>query len=465
MEIQAFDVTTRSWLEKVVGHSVPLPSLDGKLRTDEEALSAAADCFGHVVFGKPIAVLEPGSVEDIVRMVCFAREQGIRIGPRGNGHGALGQSLVEGGIVVQMSGLHFPPAFGDDWVEVSGGMSWHDVLKVSLQRGLRPPLQPSIPSLTVGGMLSVVGMTGQSFRYGGFVDHVLRMEVVTGEGRLVGCSPTENPDLFNAALGGLGQCGIIVKARLHLIPADTHIRRVRLYYPDLDSMFDDQRLLVSDSRFQRFNGHIIASPIGGWIYYIDGIRTFTPPEEPVVAQLIQGLSHVPGSERVRDYGLFEHATANVFEMFLRETGRYTDQPHVFVPVCIPDSTMKGFAEWLFSLLKPSDYGMDMPVEVYPIWREYFTRPLVRLPNEPLFWSWTYFQQIAPELHAQGRDLERTQLIYQRALECGGTLNPGGILPKDRQAWQEHFGSAWDEFAGAKRKFDPDKILSPGPGIF
>lgn len=39
---------------------------------------------------------------------------------------------------------------------------------------------------------------------------------LAGKGEVVTCSETENPDLFFGALGGLGQFGIITRARIAL---------------------------------------------------------------------------------------------------------------------------------------------------------------------------------------------------------------------------------------------------------
>jgi len=38
----------------------------------------------------------------------------------------------------------------------------------------------------------------------------------TGRGEIVTCSPSKDADLFNAVLGGLGQFGIITRARILL---------------------------------------------------------------------------------------------------------------------------------------------------------------------------------------------------------------------------------------------------------
>lgn len=47
----------------------------------------------------------------------------------------------------------------------------------------------------------------------------MRMELIAGKGEVVNCSEKQNADLFHSVLGGLGQFGIITKARISLEPA------------------------------------------------------------------------------------------------------------------------------------------------------------------------------------------------------------------------------------------------------
>lgn len=43
--------------------------------------------------------------------------------------------------------------------------------------------------------------------------------LVAGKGEVVTCSDTQNSELFYAVLGGLGQFGIITRARISLEPS------------------------------------------------------------------------------------------------------------------------------------------------------------------------------------------------------------------------------------------------------
>lgn len=45
----------------------------------------------------------------------------------------------------------------------------------------------------------------------------------SGKGEFLTCSPEQNPNLFYAVLGGLGQFGIINRARIVLAPAPKRV--------------------------------------------------------------------------------------------------------------------------------------------------------------------------------------------------------------------------------------------------
>src|SRR5262245_3663584 len=82
-----------------------LPSLDGELAVDNASRQAVADDFGRQVHRSPVAVLRPGSVADIVRIVAYANKRGLPIAMRGRGHSFYGQSQVAGGIVIDSTTL------------------------------------------------------------------------------------------------------------------------------------------------------------------------------------------------------------------------------------------------------------------------------------------------------------------------------------------------------------------------
>jgi FAD/FMN-containing dehydrogenase len=200
-----------------------LPRLEGRVRRDEAALSGAADDFGHLVRHRPLAVLEPGSVDDVAAMVRYCREHRLPVAARGQGHATGGQAQVAGGLVIDMGTLRGIDV-RDGHAVVQAGALWSDLLRATLPARLTPPVLTDYLELSVGGTLSAGGLGGTSHRYGAQVDNVIELEVVTGTGERTVCSPARHADLFHAVLA------VVDKSHSHsLITADAIEFRLSRY--------------------------------------------------------------------------------------------------------------------------------------------------------------------------------------------------------------------------------------------
>src|SRR5918997_2890941 len=333
--VVGFDLAGRSWVTEAStgGPFAHLPPLDGTLSTDPAVRAAAADDFGHIVHRTPVAVLRPGSVEDVAKVVRFAREHGIRVAGRGKGHTAFGQSQAEAGVVIDMTTLNQIHSVESDRAVVDGGVVWRDLLLATVPAGLTPPVLTDYTRLTVAGTLSVGGISGRSYLHGAQVDNVLELQVVTGEGNLVTCSESENKGLFEAALAGLGLCAIIVRATIRLIPAGEQARTLRFFYPDAAAMLADLRFLTRAERFDHIRGMSVATP-GGFAFFIEATHFYTSAGQ-LPANPTQGLNFIPGSQQAEDMTYFEY-TDLVVKLIdsLNEAGlrRF---PHPRAPLFLP----------------------------------------------------------------------------------------------------------------------------------
>ena len=233
------------------------PRLDGELRFDEASRAAAADDFGHIVHRTPEGVLLPGSDQDVAATIRWAGGLGRKVAPQGQSHSVYGRAQVRAGIVIDMTRLRTVHGVQDDRVVVDAGATWSEVLAATLPHGLTPPVLTDYLELSVGGTLVVGGVGGTTSRYGMQSDNVLEMDVVTGRGQKVTCSPHRNADLFDAVRAGLGQVAVITRATLKLIPAPEQVRRFLLVYPDLTTMLTDERLLAADDRFDAVQGAVL----------------------------------------------------------------------------------------------------------------------------------------------------------------------------------------------------------------
>ena len=271
----------RRWLDRI-------PDLDGVLLTDPASRRLAADDYGHFVHHEPVAVLRPASVEDIVKLVCFARERAIGISMRGQAHSGYGQSQARSGIVIDSSTLSRIHRIGSDEAVVDSGVQWRTLIAAGAEQGVTPPVLTDYQGLSVGGTLSLGGLDSGPMRYGAIIDNVRELEVVTGEGDLLTCSPTRRRRLFRSVLGGLGQCGIIVRATLRMVPAPTMALLVRLRYEDVRANHADLAMLVRSGRLNAFE-QLITFQDGRWVIDFQGAAYFDPPNAPDTARLLDGL--------------------------------------------------------------------------------------------------------------------------------------------------------------------------------
>ena len=63
-------------------------------------------------------------------------------------------------------------------------------------------------------------------------------------------------------------------------------------------------------------------------------------------------------------------------------------------------------------------------------------------------------------------LAANHALLPRLQAAGGKIYPPYCPILSREQWQVHYGQeTWQRFAAAKRRFDPNNVLTPGAGIF
>lgn len=81
---------------------------------------------------------------------------------------------------------------------------------------------------------------------------------------MVECSPTKNERLFFAVLGGIGQFGVITKARIILEKAPQRVRWIRALYSDFETFRADQEALIrSKQPFDYVEGFVVVNDESG----------------------------------------------------------------------------------------------------------------------------------------------------------------------------------------------------------
>jgi len=78
-----------------------------------------------------------------------------------------------------------------------------------------------VSSVGIGGLTLGGGIGFLVRKHGMTIDHLLSIEMVTADGRLVTASADENPDLFWAVRGGGGNFGVVTAFEFRLAPVST----------------------------------------------------------------------------------------------------------------------------------------------------------------------------------------------------------------------------------------------------
>ena len=170
--------------------------------------------FNLAATHEPVAVVGATSAEDVAATVRWARARGIGVGVVATGH-----SDVEHRGVVVVSTKRLDRCDVDPvarTVTVGSGVKWSRVLEAAAPHGLSA-VTGSSSDVGVVGFTTGGGIGPIVSRYGYGCDRVRRMQVVTGDGEIREVTPTSDPELFHAMLGGKDAAGIVVEMTVELV--------------------------------------------------------------------------------------------------------------------------------------------------------------------------------------------------------------------------------------------------------
>ncbi len=181
----------------------------------------ARTIFNAMIDKRPALIARCANVADVISAVNFGREQQLETSIRSGGHNGPGLSLVDDGLVIDLSrmkGIRVDPEART--VVVEPGCTWGDIDHATHAFGLA----------TVSGVISTTGVGGLTLggghgyltrKYGLTIDNLVSADVVLADGTLVHASKQENADLFWALRGGGGNFGVVTSFEFRLHPVDT----------------------------------------------------------------------------------------------------------------------------------------------------------------------------------------------------------------------------------------------------
>jgi len=131
--------------------------------------------------------------------------------------------------------IHLDPQKGT--LECESGTSLDQILSVIIPHGWFLPVTPGTSRITLGGAISSDVHGKNHHLHGAFGRHVLDLRLLTPQGQVLECSRNENPEIFQAVCGGMGLLGLILSARISLMPLESvFIRQKTIPAADLDQL-------------------------------------------------------------------------------------------------------------------------------------------------------------------------------------------------------------------------------------
>jgi FAD/FMN-containing dehydrogenase len=196
--------------QKLMG-AVTVP---GDLAWDE-----ARQAWNLSVDQRPVAVAEPETVADVVAVVDFARERGLRVAAQGTGHAAAPMTSLHETILVKTHRMRVVEIDADARrARAQAGAMWGDVAGPAAEHGLAA-LAGSSHDVGVVGYSLGGGLSWLARKHGLAANSVTAIQLVTAEGRVVVTDAHHDPDLFWALRGGGGNFGVVTAIEFELYPA------------------------------------------------------------------------------------------------------------------------------------------------------------------------------------------------------------------------------------------------------
>jgi glycolate oxidase len=197
---------------------------------------------GSIFQVMPEIVVVPGDVAQVAAVIKLAKEADVPIVPRGSGTGLAGGAVpAEGGIIVSLARLNriLKIDLQNRIAVVEPGVINADITKLVAKDGLFYAPDPSSQAAcSIGGNVANNSGGPHTLAYGVTTNHVLGIEVVLDDGRIVwlGGEVPDTPgyDLCGVFVGSEGTMGIVTKVVVKLTATRESVRTLLAVFDQMD---------------------------------------------------------------------------------------------------------------------------------------------------------------------------------------------------------------------------------------
>jgi cytokinin dehydrogenase len=232
----------------------------------------------------------------------------------------------------------------------------------------------------------------------------------------------------------------------------------RFGYSDSRSMLAELCRLSDGGEFDYLLGIVTPDGDGGWNAEIEATAGRDGSDDLRLVGMADVVSARRMEERVQESWVrrVEERVAALQAMSL------WDEPHPWLDLFVPSRA----ADQLLGdvIATPEIHGVGpLRILLYPLRASCLRQPLLRIPDDDQFFLLDVLCTAAPGM--ADAIVSANRLLFERCRDLGGTLYPIAAVPMTPVDWQVHFGDEWARVEAAKHAFDPDNVLTPGPGIF
>ncbi|GAW33535.1 putative FAD-linked oxidoreductase [Roseovarius sp. A-2] len=285
---------------------------DAAVVTDPDMMAGHLTDWRHMFTGQALAVLRPGSTQEVSRLVRLCAEANVAIVPQGGNTGLAGGATPQGDmpqVVLSLAGMNNIRLVDPVGlcIEVEAGAILQSVRDAAAAEDrLFPVSLAAEGSASIGGIIATNAGGVNVLRYGMTRDLVLGLEVVLADGTVIDALRPLRKD--NAArywkqlfIGSEGVLGIVTAATLRLVSRPLHRSVSLVSVPNVQtalSVFGRAQTVLGDAltafelmeaaALERVESHFdLTLPVqaGAWYLLIEAGSTLAGLTETVEAML------------------------------------------------------------------------------------------------------------------------------------------------------------------------------------